>query len=568
MTRARAFIGALARRAGWTAPLIVALLSLVATLCALYSLTFAILGRDQGIFQYVAWALRHGERAYRDIHEINGPLPHAWHMLLQWLGGEDEHRFRTIDTIVLVSGYGVASITLPRWVGLDSGPRLRPLWFAAGIAVLGAQYVRFDWWHTTQREGLYAMLVLGSLAAQVVAHGTENLRHARIAFFFAGLLTALPWFGKPPCVTFALLQIAVLVFDRKSLKLPMRSAIVFGILGALVASAAMIAFVIRFGDLSAAVHMLSAVPLLHHTIWNESLVRCYHAYGNAPRIDWAIASVAAFLVAYRVLDLPRRALLGLVLPIGGFVVFIGQGKAFPYHLHMVTLGTSVIHLLLLAAVVRRAASRPEWAIGALVLSATLGIKCLEDARRNPNARSDWAELGRTAEQRQSRAYLDTFPWGDFFPGDLRDAASYLQTVTRDDDRIQTYGLDPYLLFLARRKSATPTIYDFELNVDAALKGGSGARPTPSQRESLLAYRDHAEHDVLEHVMNAPPAAFAFFDHAPFSYPENGEEDFRTHCPSVFAWMQSRYVRGPRFGTVRLWLRTDIEERSASIPTPP
>ena len=32
------------------------------------------LGRDQGIFQYVAWAVAQGDVDYRDVRDVNGPL--------------------------------------------------------------------------------------------------------------------------------------------------------------------------------------------------------------------------------------------------------------------------------------------------------------------------------------------------------------------------------------------------------------------------------------------------------------------------------------------------------------
>ena len=38
------------------------------------------LGRDQGIFQYVAWALRQGVVGYRDLRDVNGPLTQLVHV--------------------------------------------------------------------------------------------------------------------------------------------------------------------------------------------------------------------------------------------------------------------------------------------------------------------------------------------------------------------------------------------------------------------------------------------------------------------------------------------------------
>jgi hypothetical protein len=550
----------LAANNAWLAPAVLAAVCLGPVTFALRQLTFATLGRDQGIFQYVAWAIQHGERAYRDFHEINGPLPHLWHFLLQRVGGEDEHVFRSIDTAVLVAGYTAACATIPRWVGLAVSRRASLAWALGGLAVLGAQYVRYDWWHTSQREGLYAVLVLVSIAFQALGHDTRITRDARVYFFFAGLFTAFTWFGKPPCVVFALMQAAVAIVDRKSLVLSLSRALVSASVGAAVVSLGMLWFVSAYGDVGAAARMLSTVPLLHHTIWNESIAFCYSAWGNGPRLDWAMGTAVIFVAAHWYLKLPRRALLAMVLPVGGFVIFAGQGKGFPYHLHMVTLGTSAAQLVVLAGLVRRGALSGRWAGVALAAALALSYKCQEDARRNQNAQSDWATAGATKERRASREYLERFGWGDFFAIDLREAAAYIAAKTTPDERVQTYGLDPYILFLAKRRSATPILYDFELNVDAALRGGSGAKPSEEQRQALLAYRDGAEKLVLDRVQADPPAAFVFFDKAPFSYPEDGEQDFAAHCPQVYAWLDSRYASTIRFGAVRVRLRKDVAGR--------
>jgi hypothetical protein len=564
----------IASRSPWLLPALVVTVGIVPTVLALHAQTFAIFGRDQGIFQYVAWALRNGERAYRDIHEINGPLPHAWYVVMQRLGGEDEHVFRTLDTVLLVLTYLLASATVPRWVGLSLGGRgaLGAVWALAGLTIFGAQYVRYDWWHTSQREGLYSVLLLASLAMQAIGHTSRIPRRALLAFLGCGVTTSLPWFGKPPCVVFSVLQLVVLGVDRKSLSVSIRGAVGAALIGALAVGASMGAFVVAYGDVASGIELLSKVPRLHHTIWNETLFGAYRAFNNAPRLDWACATFFAFLAAFHVLRLPRRALLATVLPIGGFVVFAGQGKAFPYHLHMLTLGTGVAQLVLVAAVAKHMiaadiSDRPKasrlrawFAVAGAIAAVGLGAKSAEDAWLSPGVRGDWRRAGATAEQRANHAYVEHFPWGDFFANDLRTAAAYLSFHTRAEERVQTYGFDPYLLFLARRKSASPVIYGFELNVDAALKGGPGAHASPELQEWLRAYRAAAESLVLRSVMASPPAAFALFDRAPFTFPENADRDFEEHCPALYHWMSTYYEEAATFGTIRIWLRRDVLKR--------
>jgi hypothetical protein len=551
----------------WLAPALVALVCTWMSVEALYVQSFAIFGRDQGIFQYVAWALKNGERAYVDVRDINGPLPHLWHMVMQGLGGEDEHVFRSIDTWFLAIMYALGASTIPRWIDLETKPPAWMAWALAGVGVLGAQYVRYDWWHTAQREGLYAVLILGSLALQSVGHSSRVKRTSLVCFVGAGALTALTWFGKPPCIVFAALQGIVLVLDRQSIVVTARRAGFAAGAGALVVSLGMTTFVAIYGSIGSCIAVLSDVPKLHHTIWNESLDRAYRMYGNRPRLDWAIATFVAFVITYWLLKLPRRALLATILPIGGGLIFSGQGKAFPYHMHMLTLGTAVTQLVILAAVVKSVRTRDE-VYGFLIPIAALalGYKSFDDARNSQAMKADWSIVGATRELRATPRYLDRFPWDDFGAADLRGAAAYLARNTAPSDRVQMYGLDPYLLFLAKRKSATPVIYNFELNVDPALEGGSGAKPSPELRQWLLAHRDATEQRVLALVKATPPAAFVLIDKSPFSHAKDAEKDFDEHCPSLSAFMHERYVDAVHFGVVRVWLRSDLAEKESAPPS--
>jgi hypothetical protein len=550
------FRRALSAHLRWIVPALVAATCLPATVCALWALTFAPLGRDQGIFQYVAWALRNGARGYSDFHEINGPLPHAWHLLLQKLGGEDAHVFRSIDTLFIVSVYAVASASIPQWLGRKPSWPEAAAWSLAGLALLGAQYARYDWWQTSQREALYAVLLYGSLALQILGHGARTQKRAFGYLAAAGALTALTWYGKPPCALFAGLQLAVLVADRRALSVSLGRAIGFGAIGAAVSSAAVLLFVLAYEDWRSGLKMLSVVPLLHHTIWHKSIVGCYQSYGNGPRVDWAAATTALLLAAFFIFRLPRQALLAFVLPLGGFAVFVGQGKGFPYHMHMMTLGTAVAELLLMAVAAEWAHRAFEWCDLVALAALGLGMEARQSALLSPGVKGDWSAVGATPQLRSSTSYLEDFPWGDFFLKDLHDASDYVRQHTRPDDRLQTFGLDPYFLFLSRRQSATPVIYNFELNVDATLEGGEGGSLSPAERARVLAYREDAESQVLEHVITAPPAAFIFFDHAPFTYPQDGEADFARHCPRVYRWLDSRYGAALRFGTIRVRFRSD------------
>ncbi|KYF53745.1 hypothetical protein BE08_02995 [Sorangium cellulosum] len=120
--------------------------------------------------------------------------------------------------------------------------------------------------------------------------------------------------------------------------------------------------------------------------------------------------------------------------------------------------------------------------------------------------------------------------------------------------MQVYGMDPYFLFLARRLSATPYVYAYDLNVSAALHGGSGARPDAPARQRILDMQRRHERDLLARMRERPPGAFVFIEHAPMtSFWDDGPRDFEASCPEAAAWVLEHYREAVRFGVVRVFL---------------
>src|SRR5258708_231013 len=94
------------RRWPLVAPTVLALICVRWTCETTYHATFEPFGRDQGIFQYVAWALTKGCRDYVDVRDINGPLVPMIHMAFLKIGGADEHVFRSLDLLL----FGAAAL--------------------------------------------------------------------------------------------------------------------------------------------------------------------------------------------------------------------------------------------------------------------------------------------------------------------------------------------------------------------------------------------------------------------------------------------------------------------------
>jgi hypothetical protein len=126
-------------------------------------------------------------------------------------------------------------------------------------------------------------------------------------------------------------------------------------------------------------------------------------------------------------------------------------------------------------------------------------------------------------------------------------------------------MDPYFLFLAQRQSATPYIYAYDLNADAALDGGWSNQPTELDAHRIRVARDAHEADMLARLKQAPPEAFVFFDHAPLITYQDAWEDFRHCCVESASWVASRYHPARSFGEIHVWLRDDIASESELGP---
>jgi hypothetical protein len=566
------WLGALRAHARTVAPLLIVLPAVYFAVLGSYRATFATLGRDQGIFQYVAWALTKGERDYADIREINGPLIHVIHVVFLKLGGADERVFRTLDFVLsgavfFFTGSAVAGIGRREGDGLEA-PRWsqRALWGMAGWIVLTADYLLYGWWEQGQRESFYDLFLLASLGAQIhgqrapMKEGSPSRR--RVWLMVAGALSALTWFGKPTSILYTVAQAVALLCDPDAKALGRARGVVALAVGCAIGTLPMLVFLFGFGDARAFVQVVFfEVPTLYRFIWNKTVAGSYHAYNNAPRLHYAFATLALAGGLTLSGKLPRRLLPLVLFLLVALAVFFAQGKGFPYHLHPVTASTHFLWLACAAYAAERFTASGGRAVGVVALggAAVLGYQSMTESRLTDALTNTWYDDARRSG-RDSEAFLRHFNGGDFFAWDLRQAAAFLRASTRPEDRVQTYGMDPYLLFLAGRESATPFMYSFELNVDAALEGGEGRRPTPAERAWLEGIAKRNEQDMLARLEVAPPAAFALVDQAPFTFAKDADADFAQHCPDAYAWMVERYREAGRFGVVRVWLRNDIRER--------
>ncbi len=541
--------------------LIVALPAAYVVARAAYLASFTTLGRDQGIFQYIAWAMTQGDVDYRDVRDVNGPLIHGLHRLLFVLGGADEHRFRILDLVISFSVFGLAGAAVPG-AGPNRAPpsMLQRASFGLLAAVLlGGQYLRYLAWDLAQRESMCDWFVLGAAAAFAWEKGRPR------RFFVAGLLLGLACFGKPTYVVFAFfgaLQTLVLPGEGESRK---RNLLRYAA-GALSSAVLALVYLASVGDVGAFLRIyLVDAPRMYAFIWPHTARELMELgwVAHPAKIGAAAAGLGALLALVRVL--PRRAWFVVAMPVGGLVSVYLQKKGFPYHLHPVTAGAALIGVASFGALVDalRAPDAPKrrlrnlWAVLTVGLGVFLAVHEVAAMRGSPHLMNPWtAELGASPEGRISKAYLDRFKMWDFFPYEMRETADYLKAHTAPDARVQLYGMDPYVLFLAERRSASPYIYAYDLNTDAAFNGAMETLPVPKNEAAAAVIRDmgdaHAR-DLLERLGAHPPAAWVLFDHAPLSSYETGKEDLEKTQPAVFAFLAARYREEANFGEIHVYL---------------
>lgn len=543
-------------------PAILALVPLFWVIDATWRASITTVGRDQGIFQYIAWAIEQGAVDYRDIRDVNGPLIHLIHSVFLRFGGADEHRFHVLDlwatglSFAFVGGClpGLVTKRPPRWIE-------RGAWAFVAWVVLSAQYMLYIYWNQAQRESFCDWFLLPSLALQA-ARPPKTVRRASWRLVIIAALSTITWFGKPSFAVFTIMQLAIALADKE---IPFRSRGKFArfVLGGALGSVLPLAYLAAFGDVRAWAKLTFVdVPQIYRFIWAKSVPEIF---GEESAIAVAALGLAASAMVFALValrELPRRALVIAMAPLAGTANVIVQHKGFGYHFHPLTASTHIAFLVVTLVLWERFRTaprkKPVGRLVALLLTAAYAFEVTSSMRTSPHSRNVWILAGgETAERRTREEYFESFKTYDFFPWDLRQAAAYLREKTTEGARVQVYGMDPYILFLAKRQSATPYIYAYDLNDDAALDGGWSNEPTEGEKFRIRAARAKHEKDMLAKLATAPPEAFVFIDRSPLMSHGHAWEDFRYCCEESSRWVAAHYHPAKTLGEVHVWLRDDL-----------
>jgi hypothetical protein len=547
------------------APLVLALVPFYWVADATYRATLTTIGRDQGIFQYIAWAVLRGDVDYRDIRDVNGPLVHLLHVLGLLVGAGDEHRFHVLDHAITGVSFAIVGALLPGiFVRVRSFERIA--WALAGWVVLAAQYALYLYWNQAQRESFCDWFLLPSLALQIARPAKSATR--RIVVVAA--LSTITWFAKPVFVLFTAAQLASLLLDD-DVPLTRRARLAWFTLGGMLGAVPPLTYLLRFGDLTAFVRVTARdVPQVYRYIWAKSTPEILGDEGPLSVATMGLAAAAILLAAIAMRALPRRMLALALAPICGILAAVAQHKGFGYHFHPLTAATHMAFLVIAVLLWERHRFAPRSrALGrwvALGVVTTYAFLVASNMKSSPHTKNVWILAGgETEKDRLEQEYFDSFKSHDFFPWELRQGARWLSDVTEPSARVQMYAMDPYFLFLAQRRSATPYIYAYDLNADAALDGGFKNRPTPSEADHIKAVRADHEADMLARLEATPPEAFVFVDHSPLITYADAWEDFRNACPKSARWVARNYHPARSFGEVHVWLRDDLPVREHEGP---
>lgn len=553
---------------------------LVPLVALAWNASYSTIGRDQGIFQYIAWAVSQGDVDYKDVRDVNGPLTHLVHRIFLLFGSRDEHIFRSLDLAVTGAVFAFLGWMLP---GISRKANTafeepsyvtRAFWSVASLVLLGAQYLHYLYWDLAQRESFsnWFMLPAALFALRALEPSFEldgDKKKAR-AWMISGALSGIAVFGKPTYAFFGIAIVFFLLLDREAL-LDRKQRFMAYALGVLVGVAAMVLFVVITGDLRAGASSYLGDARLYAMMWRRPAADIFTLPWGMKQHLWAGAAFGMTLLLVLFRQAPTRLLLLPVLPIVGYAAIVVQGKGFPYHFHPVSAGLQLAGLGVWAWAFERTRSetlqgdsngrKTAYAlahVGAAVGSLLVGRSLVESSPFR--GATDLRIEGAHRETRETEKFFQRYRSHDFFPWEMREVAVYLKSRTDPRSKVQTYGVDPYLLFLAERKSASPFIYAFDLNFDASAAGARDQIRDPSELSEMLGRleKKRADHEaeMLEIFIEAPPAAFVFFDHAPFLSDPDALVDFATHNPKAASYLETNYELTKKVGPLRVWLRKD------------
>ena len=560
-------------------PLIIALPTLWWFLTSLRTFAQTAAGRDQGIFQFIGWSMLQGEKLYRDIRDVSGPITAYIHMAIQLIGGRGEHALRVGDllgtsVVFFASGALLVGCTLPRHIDLSRRFVQRVTWGFATWVILGTQYlgIHFDYWTTLQRESFGDWFVLTSVALQIWAQARsaadKRERWPGVMLALSAGLSITAWFCKPTFFLFTIGQVIALVADNE-MHLRLVRRLRWCVIGAMAGGVLQLVLLLIFGSVPGFFEtMFGEVPRLFIYLWPQPLVDQFG--GNWASLFAIAVTMSTMLVVLIVAgEIPRRAL-GLALaPLAAIGSVLIQRKGVWYHYHPLL---ATVHLQFIFGCLwlsERFFSGSEAAeaqvdgmavrrirtferLLAVAAACALGLSGVNDATKGYFFKNrDLIRLYEGKPEPRDDAFLHRFDNGSYGRADLEAGGRYLQKMVPPNGRVFYWGMDPYLLFLAQRLNATSYPYAYHLNPGAVLAGGADMVPSEAKKAEINAAWAANARDLTAQLKARPPAALAIQDG--LYWGPDGYADFKHWCPDAVAFLDQRFKEVTRFGNVRVFL---------------
>ncbi len=504
------------------------------------------LPRDPMIFQYTAWAVRQGDVLYRDILDVNGPLITWMHLAFQALGGEAARGLRWLDLAASIAVFATLGAILPSAVTRDGGLGQRIAFAFVSVIVLLSAYFSFNFWDTAQRDGLYFLWILLSVAAQIegVSRGHPGL------LVLSGALSGITWLGKPTFILFSLVQLLPLWLEHKRARPTswFASSAVLGAVGLGLMSQSI-------ADMGQWLRLMTHdVPLLYRHVHAMTFGALWQGLrGGVAMLALTQAATVAWLVRRR--QLPTRALAPGLLAVAAIGNIAIQSKGYFYHYAPLWIGVGVQWVLLIAAARSRArdphASPHRARLAAIALSVVVSGLVGLNLSVSSYLRLDSLITPGHPAAHDEQLRLSLFSQRDSMLLDERIAADYLAKTTTPDQRVQVFGMDPSLLFLSRRRSATPYIYAFDLVLDDTLNGADLRGVDATDKAAIVANGRARISDFTQRLKQRPPAKLVFPAHADF-LPDSPEATFRARLPEAGRWLDTHYTLEATIGTFRVY----------------
>lgn len=479
---------------------------------------------DQTMYQYTAWCLRHGERLYDTVAVPDGPLITWIHAAVQMLVGTSDPAFRWADLVIQVTcALAIGALVAPY--------RARVAWAAAVAALWLAQYFRYDWHWTAQREAYYSLIGYAGMALLLLA--SRRRGRAQLAWsLVGGALVALTLFGKHIGAIFVVLGLLPAVLAPRALRrhlfLLACAGVALGLaLGviALVATASLDGFWFWYFEVPRPYRFIMGsadfFPLLRAIDRHTTLLALVTLVGGGILcgLRWVPRRLVGFAVA------PTLFLLAMVL----------QRKGHVYQAHPVTAGCYLAIAMFTLALLRRPGRLRV--VGAIVLALVV-----TDAARGL-VTSTWID----PQPPTGRSQLGA---PHIAHGDLFAAGRKIASFTRPSDRVFAYGPAGRLLLKAERAPAVPPFNNFFFNVHRAAL----IALTEDQRAAL----DRVQREIAARScprLADPPAAVAVCDGADFSGGP-GLTDAREVCPILAYVALPTYVEVGIYGCWHVYARHD------------